>query len=134
MAKLALYAVGAIVGAHLLWFCRGLIKRAGTEYFSAIPFVLVLSIAVMPLVLPYLLFYDLSIFAVAGTIIYSHEAMRKERALIRDLTLAWIFVDVYLIVFMFVGPQFVQPLLLVLILALIYKRTFSVASAWSHHI
>lgn len=131
MAKPVFYAVGAIVGAHLLWFCRGMIKRAGTEYISAIPFVVVLSITVMPLVLPYLLFYDLSIFAIAGMIIFCHEAMRKERALIRDLTLAWIFIDVYLVVFMFVGPQFVQSLLLVLVLALIYKRAFSVASSWA---
>ena len=134
MAKPVLYAVGAIVGGHLLWFCRGLIKRAGTDYLSAIPFVLVLSITVMPLVLPYLLFYDLSIFAIAGMIIYCYEAMRKQRVLIRDLTLAWIFIDVYLIVFMFVGPQFVQPLLLVLLLALIYKRILSMTSDWSHHI
>ena len=74
-----------------------------------------------------MLFYDLSIFAIVAMIAYGDAAIRRNRPLMRDLAVAWIVVDVYLIVFMFVGPHFVQPLLLVLISVLIYRRVMLVA-------
>lgn len=131
IAKQALFGFGLVIAGQLLLLCRRLLNRNADAQSETIPFIFVTCISVLPLILPYLLFYDLSIFALAGMIIFSHESLRKNRKLMRDLILAWCFIDAYLVTFMFIGPKFVQPLFLILILALIYKRIYASTNAWT---
>lgn len=82
----------------------------------------------MPLALPHFLFYDLSILALVGMVIYGSEQL-SDPFLHRDLLLAWIFVDAYQVGFMFIKAPLAQPPILVIVLAVLYVRMVKVANA-----
>jgi hypothetical protein len=133
-AKMIFYPISAIIALHALLTCRRIIKAAGNRYVEAIPFVFVLSILVLPLVMPYLLYYDLSILVIAGVLVSGQDFFRSNRPAMRDFILGWLFIDVYLIAVLALGKQLVQPILLVAGLGLLYSRALKVSQSWAKNL
>jgi hypothetical protein len=127
-AKLILYGLAVAISAHALWLARKLCKKAAGEYLQAVPIVFALGGLVLPLVLPHYLFYDLSVLALVGMVIHGNKHL-ADPFLRRDLLLAWLFVDAYLILFMFIKSQLAQPLALVAVLVILYYRMVKVSYA-----
>jgi len=129
-AKMAFYPISAMIGLGALLRCRSLIKAAGKQYLLALPFVFAVSILMLPLTMPYLLYYDLSALAIAGLVLYGIERFRLNPAARRDFILAWVFADGYLIAVLALGKQFVQPITLIAFLGLLYFRVLKVSKLW----
>lgn len=131
-AKLVLYPLALVIGCHALFLAWRLIKKAGDDYLTAIPFVILLGIFVLPLVLPHFLLYDLSILAIGAVIIYSNEWTKIDRRLHRDLLLAWIFLDVYIPIaaLAFVKMHALLPFVLLAGLVVLYVRILALCRAY----
>jgi len=143
--RMALYLVAAGVALQALWLSGRLVRKAGSNYLAAMPYIFALGIFLMPLISPHLLFYDLSILALAGMVVWGQSSegeavpgsqgsnlIRAEEAraskptqavaLQRDLLLGWLAADLYWIAFVFIHRHLAQPLMMVVVLAWLYWR------------
>ena len=123
-AKLVLYPLALAIGVHALFVAWRLIKQAGQDYLSALPFAFLVGLFVLPLVLPHFLLYDLSVLALGAVIIYTNDWTQLDRRLNRDLLLAWIFIDVYIPIaaVAFVKMHSLLPFILLAALTVLYVR------------
>jgi len=118
----AIYILILGVFVHAAFICGRLIKRAGDKYTTAAPLIFVLAIFILPLISRYLLFYNLSIFAIAAMIIFGDPVFNSNKALMRDIIIAWCLIDLYVIGFSFSQVQYIQPPLLIVLLVWLYIR------------
>jgi hypothetical protein len=118
--KLAAHGIAALIGLHALWRSWRLLEATGPERESGIPFVFLLGIGVLPLVVPHLLSYDLSVVAVAGVIMTGGGWSGVLRRRLQRIGLFYLLaVDAYLAV-VFVDFRLAQPLVLVGVLIVLY--------------
>jgi len=127
--RIALYFMATSIMLHAFYTCAQLVKRT-KDYLSVMPYCFVLGIFLMPMISPHLFFYDLGILALAGIVIYGEPRFRADHDLIRDLLIGWFFIDIYLVLFVFINPQLAQPIIPVAILAWLYLRILKARRTW----
>jgi hypothetical protein len=129
VVKLLGYGLAALIGLHALWRSLRLMRAEASEFpSSSLPLIFLLGIGVLPLVVPHLLFYDLSILAVAGVVMSGSDWSREETLRLRWIS--WLYllsVNAYLVLFMLISTRLAEPVLLVGVLVLLYARLLSVA-------
>jgi hypothetical protein len=121
IAKLVTYGAAAAIGLHCVWFARNLLKKH-PDTNAALPMVFVISIFVLPLVLPHFLFYDMCVFALVGMVIFGYRWASIDISLRSHAIVGWIVCDLYLILWMFVSKPLSQPIVLVACAAWLYVR------------
>jgi hypothetical protein len=127
--RMIIYLLSLLIGAHSLVNCVRLIKKT-KDYMSVMPYVFVLGIFLMPLISPHLFYYDLSIFVLAGIVIYAEPRLRSNSKLMRDLLIGWVLIDLYLITALFVNRLLAQPILLAAVLVWLYLRVLKTKQIW----
>ncbi|HEY9869000.1 MAG TPA: hypothetical protein V6D08_07525, partial [Candidatus Obscuribacterales bacterium] len=128
IAKLPIYGLSAAVGLSALWQSSRLLGRACQQAHAL---ALVLSSFATPLVVPHLLFYDLTCLVPAGFLIYARSAGRQSDKLSRVATLVWLAINLYMAVFFLIGPRWAPPLILTAVLLAAYLAVF--AMLWREH-
>lgn len=119
-AKLITYGLAFFVGLHALFMSRQLlIKHGGLK--NTLPILGVISLLVLPVVLPHFLSYDLCIMSLAGMFIFGQHWPSMDRVLRTHALLGWLACNAYLITWMFTGIK-AEPLVLVAILTFLYAR------------
>lgn len=124
--KKVFYLLAVFISMQALWVSWQLVKKVGQNCLSQVSLIFVLGAFLLPLISPHLLFYDLSILALAGMIIYGQPIFKSEPHLVRDLLLAWFFVDAYFTAIMFTKSQLAQPAILVIVLGWLYMRILKI--------
>jgi hypothetical protein len=130
-AKLVIYPLAFAIGLHGLFSAWRILNKAGKQYLSALPFVFLIGIFILPFVFPHFLFYDLIVLALGAMIIYSNQLWKLDLRLRRDLLLGWLWVDLYLPLAALgkLGP--VLPFVLLAILIVLYVRILRLGQTWA---
>jgi len=126
--KLLGYGLAAVIGLHALWRSWQLMRAKAPDPARNLPVIFLLGIGVLPLVVPHLLFYDLSILAVAGVVMNGSDWSKEETLRLRRIN--WLYllsVNAYLALFMLISTRLAEPVLLVGVLVFLYVRLLSVA-------
>ncbi|MDX2105254.1 MAG: glycosyltransferase family 87 protein [Candidatus Melainabacteria bacterium] len=122
MAKLVLYSLAAILGVFTLYVSVGLIKKIGKE--QSMPLILVLSILVLPVVLPHFLYYDLCSLICAALVIQSNALPTALEAKFKRLILAlYVVINFYFVYFFATnikGSHSIAPVVLVLFMTSVF--------------
>jgi hypothetical protein len=127
MAKPVLYLLSAAISLHALIKCYLLIKGTTKNALTkSLPIVFIVGVCILPLISPHFLLYDLSVFFLAGILIYVLPASRINNLAKRSLLFNWIFINTYLVLVMFMSPKFGQSLLLVATLSWLYWRVLKI--------
>ncbi len=122
-AKITLYLLAGALSLYTLLRCSRLMKLNGPN--TSPPIILsifTVGILLLPIISPHFLFYDLSVLTLAAMTIYGLPPLRNDRRLVRALIFNWVFIDIYLLLVMFVNNKIGQPLLLVALLSWLYWR------------
>jgi hypothetical protein len=127
-SRIVIYLAVFAIWLHALLVCIQLVKRA-KNYTQVMPYVFALGLFLMPLISPHLLFYDLSILALAGIVIYGERRFRTNRNLIRNLQIGWLSIDIYFIVALFLS-KILMPILLIPILIWLYIVIYKARQSW----
>jgi hypothetical protein len=119
--KWPIYLGAATLWLAGAWRCKTLINSPSLTEFQKISLTLLLSLLLLPLTSPYLLYYDLCVFLPAGVILlgtgWPPSLSLKSIALI-----GWLSISAYMLAFMTLPERFMQPLLLqFILLSLLYK-------------
>ncbi|HEY9775571.1 MAG TPA: glycosyltransferase family 87 protein [Planktothrix sp.] len=122
IVKLVTYALAAVIGLFTLWRATMCLRRDTNNITARLPYVFLLSIAVLPLVLPHFVSYDFCIFAIFGMLVFGYRWSAHEFVLKRDCILAWIIANLYLILWMFAPKALAQPLIMVAVSFELYRR------------
>jgi len=127
--RMIIYLLSLLIGVHALVNCVRLVRKA-KDYISVMPYVFVLGIFLMPLISPHLFYYDLSIFVLAGIVIYAEPRLRGNSKLMRDLLIGWVLIDLYLVTALFVNRLLAQPIFLAVALVWLYQRILKTKQLW----
>jgi len=122
------YGLGALIGLHALWRSHQLMRASTSDPMASLPMIFLLGIGVLPVVAPHLLFYDLSILAMAGIVMTAPQWSEPEALRLRWL--AWTYVlstNAYLVLFMFISVRLATPFLLVAVLVFVYTQLLGLA-------
>lgn len=127
IAKIVLYSLAAVLGVFTLIVCTKLLSKLGKE--NALPIILILSVLVLPMVLPHFLYYDLCSFVIAALIIQSDTLPKSIEPQFKRLMLGlYAVINLYFVYFFATslkGSYSIAPVILVLILTLAFA--FAVA-------
>ncbi len=120
-----IYLLAMIIFLQALFFCRQLVKRMPMNNTGVMSLIFVLGILILPLILPYLRYYDLSIFAIAGMIVFENPVLKSNQSLRRELLLLWFLVDLYILIVLFMH-NLAQPLFLTTTVIWAYSRVLKI--------
>lgn len=122
LAKIVLYSLAALLGVFTLIVCTKLLSKLGKE--QALPIILILSVLVLPLVLPHFLYYDLCSFVIAALITQGDLLPISIGSQFKRLMLAlYVVINLYFVYFFAMslkGSFSIAPVILVLILTLAF--------------
>ncbi len=126
IAKPVVYAVSAILGCVGLYFCVKLM-RSKLPDTNKIALAAIISIFATPIIVPHVFFYDYAIFIGAGFLAYAYKwPADLEWRLKSLLWLGWSLVNIYAVILM-VHKDFAIPILFVLLMLELYRRTLVAA-------
>lgn len=108
---------------YTVLICRGIICEMKKDKTKSAPFILILSIAVLPLVSKYLLLYNLSVGAILAMVAYGAFDLRNKFGLkcLKDIFLAWAMINLYLVCSL-VFTKSMPPIILISICVWFYAR------------
>ncbi|MBP7861326.1 DUF2029 domain-containing protein [bacterium] len=122
VAKIVLYSIAALLGVFTLIVCTKLLSKLGKE--QALPMILILSVLVLPLVLPHFLYYDLCCFVAVALIVQSDALPKSIEPQFKRLMLGlYAAINLYFVYFFATslkGTHSIAPVILVLILTLAF--------------
>jgi hypothetical protein len=126
--KPIVYALSSIIFFIAIFICykiaqsRSNAEKSQADNNLSLTFITTLALVIMPLVLPYLFYYDLSIMFFGFLLILNLP--NEQRAYFRRLVRAiFIATAIYALIFLF-AKQFAHPILLLLVFAIIFIRFF----------
>jgi len=124
LAKIPIYGIAAALALLTLWRGHRLFRSPISDDVK-LPMIMLLGLVLVPLIEPHFLSYDLTLLLLAGFIIYCEPGVPdlQSRSLRRLALLAWLAINLCLVVFLFVNRQYSQPVILALILLEVYRRT-----------
>ncbi len=132
VAKIVLYSLAALLGVITLIVCTKLLNKFGKE--RSLPLILILSVMVLPLVLPHFLYYDLCSFVIAALITQSDQLPKSIEPQFKRLMLGlYAVINLYFVYFFATslkGSYSIAPVILVLILTLAFA--FALAKFSKH--
>jgi len=118
-----LFALG--LSLHALWISWRILDTNDETF--AIPAVMTIGIAILPLVVPHFLFYEFSVFTLLLIICSKIKWPQLQQT--RLVVLSWFYLisfDLYYVLFNTSARQIAQPGILVLIMAIFYYRLLSI--------
>jgi Glycosyltransferase family 87 len=115
-----------LIAAHGIWTAMNFLHKNKSEKEKT-SIVFLIAMLMLPLLLPHFFYYDLCVFAMIGSFIFSKEAPFGS-ALRKQTIAAWLIINFYMLCWAFVNPNFAQPLIIVLIDAFIYWRVLQYSS------
>jgi hypothetical protein len=119
--SIVIYVLSAAFVLHAFFLCRTWLRQSGFKTTTFAPVLLAISLLILPLTVPYLRYYDLSVFIVAGMALFEHPYFKSNQALKRDFLLFFILVDLYIVGFI-AAPHITPPLIQVIIFLAAYFR------------
>jgi hypothetical protein len=125
--KIPAYLLAAVLGGHALWMSWRLLRenRSGSWNLKV---VFLIGISVLPLVVPHLLFYDMSVFAVFGMIVYCGALSDQQFSWLRTNHRFYLLaLNAYALLWLFGLTKLAQPAVLVLITTWLYVRLMQAA-------
>jgi len=114
MTSSIIYLLSAAIVLHAFYSCRARLKNLEVTITEFAPILLVISLLLLPLSVPYLRYYDLSIFVLAGMAFFGHPYFKFNQALKQYLLVFYILIDLYLLGLMFapsLAPSFIQVII-----------------------
>jgi len=113
--KPLLYGLAACLGVFALWQCRKILRSHLPEELSRLA-VFATSLAILPLISPHLLYYDLVTLLPIGLILLGRQWGEPPREGLRRMILVlWLSISGYFVFFSFVGRFSASPLVLLVI-------------------
>lgn len=124
--KWPLYGAAATLWVSAAWYCRRFIA-SGAHEFSKMSLILTVAVILLPITSPYLLYYDLCIFLVAGTILFGKGWPASLAASLKRIGLiGWAGISIYMIAFMTLQAHLAQPFLLHVILIGLFVKLIGI--------
>lgn len=122
IAKLVLYCAAFVLGVFTLFFCVRLIGKFGKE--RSLPMIMILSILVLPLVLPHFLYYDLCCFVCVALLVQNGALPEVlDTVFKREILTAYVVINLYFIYFFATsikGSYSITPVILIVFLTSIF--------------
>jgi len=118
-AKALTYLLSLLLSLCGLWKCYRLMLSCSSAELAN-----VLSLAIgsllAPLVVPHLLFYDLTCMVPAGMLLLGCRSIRRFHTLYRLAMLTWLGLNAYMLIFFLIGTRYAVPLVPALALLAVY--------------
>jgi len=133
IVKPIVYGVSAILGALAVFFASKIIRSSLPDSYK-ISLAAIICIFATPLVVPHVFFYDFTIFAGAGFLAAAFAWPEYLDWRIRSLTIAtWAVANVYGFLLVSGNAKLAIPMVLVLIMLELFRRTLTTANAALKH-
>lgn len=131
--KVPVYLLAALLVGHALWMSWRLL-RGNPADSSNLQLVFLIGICVLPLILPHLLFYDMSVFAIFGMIAYCGPLADRQFSALRANHWCYLLaLNAYALLWLIGMTKLAQPAVLVLITAWLYMRLMRAAGCIIAH-
>lgn len=119
-AKYLTYALSAAIALHALYFCTGIMRSALSKEIK-LAAITVISLFLMPLVEPHLIFYDTVPLFIVVVLFWQDYWPGEIRMRLQAVAVTLVLLlDVDLIVFAFVNTELIHPILIILGIAGLY--------------
>lgn len=122
IVKPIVYAVSAILGAIGLYYCIKLM-RSNLSDSTKVALAAIVCIFATPIIVPHVFFYDYTMFVAAGFLMYAFKWPTDIEFRLKSLLwLGWTIINLYGVIVL-VNKKFAIPLLFVLLMLELYRRT-----------
>ncbi|HEY9733566.1 MAG TPA: glycosyltransferase family 87 protein [Drouetiella sp.] len=127
IAKPVIYTLSAILGGTGVYFCTRVLRSPMPES-NKLALAAIVCLFATPIIVPHVFFYDYAMFVAAGFLAYSCQWSSDLDFRLKSLLwLGWLITNLYAVI-LFTNKSFAIPILFVLLMLELYRRSIVVAS------